>query len=88
MFYFFARSRVLLQDPRYGRNSELPGEDPFLTGSYAVAMTGGMQPLQAGTGPLAGKLYQKMMAYVKHYTAYVLNRAHVIRRSTAVSKIR
>lgn len=60
----------IVKDPRYGRNSELPGESDFLSGSYAVAMTNGMQAVGQGTGALAGKTYQKMLAYVKHYTAY------------------
>lgn len=52
-----------VKDPRYGRNSELPGECPFLSGSYAVQYLHGMQ--QMGSD---GNL--KMLAYVKHYTAY------------------
>ena len=28
----------IARDPRYGRTSELPGEDAFLTGTYAVNM--------------------------------------------------
>ncbi|MDA8539187.1 hypothetical protein N9K47_00420 [bacterium] len=50
---------------RYGRNSELAGEDPVLAGEYAVAYLKGMQQL-AGAG--AGARV-KMNAYVKHYTA-------------------
>ena len=33
----------LARDPRFGRISELPSEDPFLAGSYAVQMVKGMQ---------------------------------------------
>ena len=47
-----------------------------LVGSYAVAMTGGMQPLGEGTGNLKGKQYQQMLAYVKHYTGQL--RRHVV----------
>lgn len=54
----------LVKDPRYGRNSEVPGEDPFLSGSYAVSYIHGLQQV-------AGKRSRlKMKAYVKHYTAY------------------
>jgi beta-D-xylosidase 4 len=56
----------LLKDPRYGRNSELAGEDPVLAGEYAVAYLKGMQQW-AGEGSGARV---KMNAYVKHYTAY------------------
>eukprot|EP00658_Telonema_sp_P-2_P004662 TRINITY_DN11725_c0_g2_i2.p1 TRINITY_DN11725_c0_g2~~TRINITY_DN11725_c0_g2_i2.p1 ORF type:complete len:747 (-),score=170.82 TRINITY_DN11725_c0_g2_i2:277-2517(-) len=52
-----------LKDPRYGRNSELAGEDPFLSGEYATAYTRGMQQLSS-----QGHL--KMLSYLKHYTAY------------------
>jgi beta-glucosidase len=59
------------RDPRFGRNSELPGEDPFLSGSYAAAMTKGMNAVDA-----AG--YPKMLSYLKHFTAYSreTNRGH------------
>ena len=58
-------SDARLKDPRYGRNSELAGEDPTLAGEYAVAYLKGMQQW-AGAG--AGARI-KMNAYVKHYTA-------------------
>lgn len=41
----------LVKDPRYGRNSELPGEDPFLSGSYAVQYLRGMQQYSTGKSP-------------------------------------
>eukprot|EP00041_Stephanoeca_diplocostata_P032967 m.1075633 g.1075633 ORF g.1075633 m.1075633 type:complete len:890 (+) comp24243_c0_seq1:40-2709(+) len=55
----------MVKDPRYGRNSELPGEDPFLSGSYAAAYTAGMQQMSQGKRP-----HLKMLSYLKHYTAY------------------
>jgi beta-glucosidase-like glycosyl hydrolase len=54
-----------LKIARYGRNSELPGEDPVLTAAYAVAYTQGMQQIKAGK---SGKKYLKMLSYMKHYT--------------------
>ena len=33
----------LARDPRFGRVSELPGEDPVLSGAYAAEMVRGMQ---------------------------------------------
>jgi beta-D-xylosidase 4 len=33
----------IARDPRFGRTSELPGEDPFLNGHYASHMVQGMQ---------------------------------------------
>lgn len=38
----------VVRDPRYGRNSELPSEDPTLNGEYAVQVVRGMQE---GTDP-------------------------------------
>ena len=61
----------IARDPRFGRNSELPGEDPFLSGSYATEMLKGMQEEDENGHP-------KMLAYVKHLTAYSTetNRGH------------
>jgi beta-D-xylosidase 4 len=53
----------LVKDPRYGRNSELPGECPFLSGTYAVHYLRGMQQVSS-------QGHVKMLAYVKHFTAY------------------
>eukprot|EP01065_Artemidia_motanka_P046983 TRINITY_DN7245_c0_g1_i1.p1 TRINITY_DN7245_c0_g1~~TRINITY_DN7245_c0_g1_i1.p1 ORF type:complete len:747 (+),score=212.76 TRINITY_DN7245_c0_g1_i1:53-2293(+) len=53
----------ILRDPRFGRSSELPGEDPFLSGHYASEMVQGMQEKDA-------KGHLKMVAYLKHFTAY------------------
>jgi beta-D-xylosidase 4 len=59
------------RDPRFGRTSELPGEDPFLTGQYASQMVRGMQEPDAQGHP-------KVLAYLKHFTAYSreTNRGH------------
>jgi beta-D-xylosidase 4 len=53
----------LARDPRWGRNSEVPSEDPFLAGSYATEYVRGMQEG-------ADSRYLKMIAGLKHYTAY------------------
>ena len=52
----------IARDPRFGRNSELPGEDPLLNGEYASQMVQGMQEEDAAGHP-------KMLAYLKHLTA-------------------
>jgi beta-glucosidase-like glycosyl hydrolase len=61
----------IARDPRFGRNSELAGEDPFLSGTYAANMVSGMQQKDS-------KGYPKMLAYLKHFTAYSreTNRGH------------
>ena len=53
----------IARDPRFGRTSELPGEDPYLTGQYAKEMVIGMQKKDAHGHPL-------MLAYLKHFMAY------------------
>lgn len=53
----------IARDPRFGRNSELPGEDPFLSGTYAAEMVTGMQEKDSHG-------YPKMAAFLKHFTAY------------------
>lgn len=57
------------RDPRFGRVSELPSEDPILNGLYAAAVVRGMQQMQPS--PLLGKYY-KMLSSLKHYTAYTI----------------
>ena len=52
----------VIQDPRFGRISELPSEDPYHAGTYAAHMVSGMQERDAQGRP-------KILAYLKHYTA-------------------
>lgn len=61
----------IARDPRFGRNSELPGEDPFLSGTYGYEMVAGMQERDAHG-------YPKVAAFLKHFTAYSMetNRMH------------
>eukprot|EP00935_MAST-01C_sp_MAST-1C-sp1_P002246 g2246.t1 len=40
---FWAPVINLAREPRWGRNIETPGEDPYLTGQYAIHFTKGMQ---------------------------------------------
>jgi len=53
------------RDPRWGRNMEVPGEDPYLTGQYGVAYT---QGLQNGDDPR----YLQAVVTLKHWDAYSL----------------
>jgi beta-glucosidase-like glycosyl hydrolase len=52
-----------MQDPRWGRNDEVPSEDPLLAGEYAKHYTQGMQQRDS-------QGYLKMHASIKHFTAY------------------
>lgn len=40
---FWTPNVNIFRDPRWGRGQETPGEDPFLTGEYAVAFVRGLQ---------------------------------------------
>ncbi len=53
----------IVRHPLFGRNSELPGESPFLNGHYAKEMVTGLQE-EDGAG------HPKVLAYLKHYTMY------------------
>lgn len=61
----------IARDPRFGRTSELPGEDPFHVGSLGAEMVLGMQEPDAQGRPRA-------LCYLKHFTAYSVeeNRGH------------
>ena len=61
----------IARDPRFGRSSELPGEDPVLSGIYASEMVRGMQKRDVHGYPM-------MLAYLKHFSAYSreTNRGH------------
>ena len=60
---FWAPVINLAREPRWGRNIETPGEDPYLTGEYAEWYTKGMQ--QAPEDPY----HIQASACCKHYVA-------------------
>ena len=62
---FWAPNLNLFRDPRWGRGQETAGEDPHLSGRYAVAYTRGMQQ-----GADAAHL--KVSSCCKHWAAYSL----------------
>jgi hypothetical protein len=55
------------RDPRFGRLSELPSEDPYHAGHYAVQEVAGAQEMDANGHP-------KMITFLKHFTAYAKKR--------------
>ncbi|KAI0409776.1 glycoside hydrolase family 3 protein [Xylaria palmicola] len=59
------------KDPRWGRGSETPGEDPFRIKEYVKALIDGLQGAEKTT---------KVIATCKHYAAYDLERWHGIKR--------
>jgi beta-D-xylosidase 4 len=60
------------RDPRWGRGSEVAGEDPFLVSSYAGAFVEGLQ----GNDPTR----PKAIATCKHFAAYDLEDWHNVSR--------
>lgn len=60
---FWAPVINLAREPRWGRNIETPGEDPYLTGEYAEWFTKGMQESPDAPG------YIQASACCKHYVA-------------------
>jgi beta-glucosidase len=59
---FWSPNINIFRDPRWGRGQETYGEDPFLTGSLAVAFIHGMQ----GDDPH----YLKVVATAKHFAVH------------------
>jgi len=59
---FWSPNINIFRDPRWGRGQETYGEDPFLTGSLAVAFIRGMQ----GDDPK----YFKVIATAKHFAVH------------------
>ncbi|KAK8814418.1 hypothetical protein WA158_008280 [Blastocystis sp. Blastoise] len=60
---FWAPNINILKDPRWGRAQEVPGEDPFLTATYALHFVKGMQEGEDSR-------YLKLSACCKHWAVY------------------
>ncbi|KAM7280149.1 hypothetical protein ACFE04_007283 [Oxalis oulophora] len=61
----------VVRDPRWGRITEAPGEDPFVVGRYAVNYVRGLQDVEGSENskdPNSRPL--KVSACCKHYAAY------------------
>ena len=54
----------MARDPRWGREEENYGEDPFLAGQLAVQFVKGFQGEQTADNP-----YLKLVACAKHFAA-------------------
>ncbi|WCJ44508.1 Glycosyl hydrolase family protein [Euphorbia peplus] len=68
---FWAPNINIFRDPRWGRGQETPGEDPLVTGKYAVSYVRGVQGDSFQGGKLTGHL--QASACCKHFTAYDLD---------------
>ncbi|KAG6776015.1 hypothetical protein POTOM_019518 [Populus tomentosa] len=67
---FWAPNINIFRDPRWGRGQETPGEDPLMTGKYAVSYVRGLQGDSFRGGEINGPL--QASACCKHFTAYDL----------------
>lgn len=72
---FWTPNVNIYRDPRWGRGQETPGEDPYLTGEYAVSFVRGLQgEAMEGETPFAadsdnGK-FLKISGCCKHFSSY------------------
>ncbi|KAG7386520.1 hypothetical protein PHYPSEUDO_015530 [Phytophthora pseudosyringae] len=68
---FWTPNVNIFRDPRWGRGQETPGEDPYLTGEYAVAFVRGLQG-EAMEGREGGEQnkFLKISSCCKHFSAY------------------
>ncbi|KAF2296800.1 hypothetical protein GH714_002071 [Hevea brasiliensis] len=69
---FWAPNINIFRDPRWGRGQETPGEDPLVTGRYAVSFVRGVQGDSFQGGALGEHL--QASACCKHFTAYDLDK--------------
>ncbi|CAH9137743.1 unnamed protein product [Cuscuta epithymum] len=65
---FWAPNINIFRDPRWGRGQETPGEDPEVTGKYAVAYVRGVQGDTFQGGKTGNHL--QASACCKHFAAY------------------
>ncbi|XP_039070131.1 probable beta-D-xylosidase 7 [Hibiscus syriacus] len=68
---FWTPNINIFRDPRWGRGQETPGEDPLVTGKYAVSFVRGIQGDSFEGGKLGENL--QVSACCKHFTAYDLD---------------
>ncbi|KAG3018249.1 Beta-xylosidase/alpha-L-arabinofuranosidase 2 [Phytophthora cactorum] len=68
---FWTPNVNIFRDPRWGRGQETPGEDPYLTGEYAVAFVRGLQgeAMEGKRGDDTNK-FLKISSCCKHFSAY------------------
>ncbi|GAB2273337.1 Probable beta-D-xylosidase 7 [Dionaea muscipula] len=78
---FWAPNINIFRDPRWGRGQETPGEDPLVTGRYAVSYVRGVQGDSFdGGSQLTRDGYLQASACCKHFTAYDLDRWNNVTR--------
>ncbi|XP_042516064.1 beta-xylosidase/alpha-L-arabinofuranosidase 1-like [Macadamia integrifolia] len=72
---FWSPNINVVRDPRWGRVTETPGEDPYVVGRYAVSYVRGLQDVKGfekSDDPNSRPL--KVAACCKHYAAYDIDK--------------
>ncbi|KAM7253239.1 hypothetical protein ACFE04_025857 [Oxalis oulophora] len=82
---FWAPNINVFRDPRWGRGQETPGEDPLLTGKYAISYVRGIQG-DSFEGRKLGEHLQ-VSACCKHFTAYDLDQWKGVNRFVYNAKV-
>ncbi|KAF4043595.1 Fibronectin type III-like domain [Phytophthora infestans] len=67
---FWTPNVNIFRDPRWGRGQETPGEDPYLTGEYAVAFVRGLQGEGMEGREVENSKFLKISSCCKHFSAY------------------
>lgn len=74
----------IARDPRWGRNQEVPSEDPLMNGRFGSGYTRG---LQEGSSVAADKDYVKAIVTLKHWDAYSLENSDGFTRHNFDAKV-
>ncbi|XP_043687886.1 probable beta-D-xylosidase 2 [Telopea speciosissima] len=96
---YWSPTMNVVRDPRWGRITETPGEDPFLVGTYAVNYVRGLQDIEEEeeeeeSNKPPNYYYKdlnsrplKVSACCKHYTAYDVDNWNGVQRYSYNAKV-
>ena len=77
-----------VRDPRWGRITETPGEDPFVVGTFASNFVRGLQDVEGEEHTNDNRFRPlKFAACCKHYTAYDIDNWKGVSRFTFDAKV-
>jgi len=74
----------IARDPRWGRNQEVPSEDPLINGRFGSGYT---QGLQGGSEVASDEKYVKAVVTLKHWDAYGLEDSDGFTRHNVDAKV-
>ncbi|GLT44911.1 hypothetical protein SLA2020_187840 [Shorea laevis] len=84
---FWAPNINIYRDPQWGRGQETAGEDPVLTGKYAMSYVRGIQGDSFQGGKIGAGGHLQASACCKHFTAYDLDNGNGISRFVFNAKV-